>query len=101
VIQVIEGLETKDGVQVRHIVKTASGTFWSVKLLCCGHKQLARHSDLIAEVPVQCAACSKAVTAKANGVETDAQFLDWKARKSIRLPRALPVIEITIKEGNL
>lgn len=101
-IQVIEGLEIKGGVQVRHLVKIAGGTFWSVKLPC-GHKQLARHSDLIAEITPVCNECSKAISVKANGVESDEQFRQWSSSRSLKPARAkyTPIaVEIEIDESD-
>jgi hypothetical protein len=92
-IQIYDDMVTKDGVEVRHLVKKEGVTYWSVKLPC-GHKQLARHSDLAAEITPRCTECSKAGELKARGVETAEQFKDWKDRKAIRLPHSLPVMQV-------
>ena len=90
--QVMEDDVTKDGVEVRHPVKKDGTLYWSVRL-ACGHKQLARHSDLQAELTIQCIQCQKTIDLKATGNgETTAQFKSWAEFRRIEIAKPRPLL---------
>jgi|SRR5580698_2185143 hypothetical protein len=90
-IQILGDETLRNGVELLHIVKKNDILYWSVKLPC-GHKQLARHSDLAAEIMPQCIECAKVITQKASGVESGKQFADWAERRRLKPVRPRPVV---------